>query len=340
MKRREAKPRVLVTGASGFVGGNLCEALCTGGFEVRAVYRRAAVPRHLRALRSKGVQLVRSDLASDADLTPVVRSIDTVVHAGGMAREWGPRSEFLRQNYGATVRLVEASERAGCSTFLYVSSVAVHGFEGHIGTTEEGPYFRLPFAYQMSKKKAEDHVLRRNRSDFRTVVIRPGNVYGARDTTIFDKFFALMKLGVMGYLDRGKYLTCPTYVENLSEAVLRVIEKSPGGEVYIVTDGERLTWRVFLGSFCSEFGIKIVWLDGVPAWLARGASHVMTHLYELFGSSAPPPLNPYRIEHASHDYDFSIRKAQTVLGYGPSIHWMEGVRRTARAYLHSKEENR
>ena len=303
------------------------------GYRVRALYRRLPAPSHLKSLASGGVELIQADLAAD-DLSPLLHETPVVVHSAGLVKEWGPLQEFRQYNYDATVRLVEAAEQAGCAVFVHVSSAAVQGFGGHVGSTEEGPYHPPTSAYQVTKSMAEKDVLARNRPGFRTAAIRPGNVYGPRDTTTFDKLFALMRFGVMGYLDGGRYLTCPTYIGNLCDGIAAAIERTQSaGQAIIITDGERLTWADFLGEIQHHLGIGFIWLDGIPAWLARIATHILTQTYALLRLKSAPPLNPYRLEHACHDYDFDIEKARRLLGYSPRVNWRDGARITAQAYL-------
>ena len=80
--------------------------------------------------------------------------------------------------------------------FVRIGSIAVHGFGLHAQTTEEGPYYPLCCPYQRTKKQAEEEVLTRSAPGFRTVVLRPANVYGPGDTTTFYRLLAAQERGV------------------------------------------------------------------------------------------------------------------------------------------------
>ena len=101
--------RVLVTGASGFVGGKLSEYLVDRGYNVRAVYRREVVPSHLARLQGPNVELVRQDLADTEDLGDLVRGCSYIVHAAAKVADYGPRDEFVKTNVRATENLISAA---------------------------------------------------------------------------------------------------------------------------------------------------------------------------------------------------------------------------------------
>jgi nucleoside-diphosphate-sugar epimerase len=85
-----------------------------------------------------------------------------------------------------------------------------------------------------------------------------------------------------------------------------------------------------LGYTASLLGVR-PWFE-LPLFLARPLAAVLTAVYSFLGLRKDPPLTPYRVEHVAHDFDFSIEKAQKVLGYQPAVGWREGLARTVAAY--------
>ena len=336
MKRKTVE-RVLVTGATGFIGGHICEALHHSGYVVRATYRRKVIPRFLKELANDGVQLTQCDLRDESCRNSITHDMDAVVHAAGLVEGWEKLKDSMRINYEVTVNLLDVARHCGCKVFLYISSTTVHGFGNHIDSTEDGPYYALRFPYQVSKKLADDYVLSQNSKDFRTTVVRPGNVYGPRDTTTFDKLFDALRVGFMPYIDGGKYLTAPVYIDNLIEGIIRILSNNDsGGQAFILTDGDRITWKEFLEQARKCLGVKHVWLHGGPFWLAWIIVWILDLVFRTFGITAILPLTPGMVDHASHNYSFNIDKARKVLGYDPQISWQEGVLQTVRAYLAQK----
>ena len=335
-KGRGGRGLILVTGASGFIGGALSLALAQGGLPVRAVYRRQRPPAQLKKARKLGAEIVRLDLTAPGAAAQALQGVEKVVHAAALASDWGPLRMFLRLNFELTRGLAEEAERQGVKAFVYISSVVVHGFGRHVDTTEEGPYYPLIHPYQISKKQAESYVLSRNSLSFRTVAVRPGNVYGPGDTTTFYPILEAMEKGVMGFLGGGRSLTCPVYIDDLLQAVILCLDKDwIGGEAFDITGGEKVSWRELLEHAASLLKLPPPKLS-LPIPLAYTLAFLAAGLYQLLRLRSSPPLTRYRVAQLARDYHFSIEKAQRMLGYAPQVGWREGFSRMVAAYRKRK----
>ncbi len=323
---------VLVTGASGFVGGHLAEALLAQGTPVRAVYRRERPPGFLEELRGRGAELRRLDLSDPEGVRAAVAGVEAVVHVAALAHYWGRRAEFLRQNYDLTVGLLEAARAAGCRAFVFTSSTVVHGFGPHPDTREEGPYLPLWHPYAQTKRMAEEYVLARNGPALRTVVIRPSNVYGPRDTTMSARILEALDSGALIRIGRGDRRISLVYVDDLVQALILALRRPEGaGKAFNIAGGEAVTLgEVFEHAF-RLMGIRPVRI-GLPAWLAFGAAGLLEGAYGLVGARRAPPLARYLVAQLAYDYHFRIDRARELLGYAPAVGWREGIERTLRAF--------
>jgi nucleoside-diphosphate-sugar epimerase len=237
------------------------------------------------------------------------------------------------------VRLLEEARAAGCGVFVFLGSISVHGFGPHVQTTEEGPYYPLCNPYQRTKKLAEEAVLAANGPGFRTVVLRPADVYGPGDTTTFYRLLSAQERGIRGTLGGGLRLASLVAVEDLVQAVHLALERGQSaGQAFNITGGEPNTWRQLLGYTASLLGVR-PWLE-LPLFVARPAAAVLSAVYAFLGIRQDPPLTPYRVEHVAYDFDFSIEKAQKLLGYSPTVGWREGLARTVAAYRAEKHPPR
>ena len=119
--RQETQPRILVTGASGFLGGRLVEVLSEQGTPVRGATRLAS-----RARQLPGVEWVQCDLATEEELRVALRGVETVLHCAALCGAPGSLDEFEDANVRGTLRLVRLAADAGVKNFVYVSSMSVY----------------------------------------------------------------------------------------------------------------------------------------------------------------------------------------------------------------------
>lgn len=336
MKKNE---RVLVTGASGFIGSHLSRYFLEKGYPVVALYRRKELPQTLKELGDRGAVLVRCDLVEERSLHSCVNSISKIVHAAGLTSDWGDPEDFTRINVGATRKLLNVARNKGVETFTYISSIAVHGFGDHVNTSEEGPYYGYVSDYQRTKKEAEDCVLKANDGAIATSVIRPGNVYGPGDTTTSYPIFNAIERGLMGYIGTGDTLTCPVYIDDLLRAIEAALTcPKARGNVFNVTGGEKVTWKELLEYVAKLLGEKPPSIHIAPKTAKAGAK-LLGGLYEGLGVETSPPLTMYRIQQMLHNYHFSIERAQKLLNYRPKMDWKEGYRITVETYKASSGNN-
>jgi nucleoside-diphosphate-sugar epimerase len=328
--------RILVTGASGFIGGHLCRHLAERGEIVRALYRRRDPPAELKALAEAhpaSLELFNADLADEDRVAEAVSGMDAVIHSAALAADWGGYELFKSSNYDAARYLAAAAAAAGVPVFVYLSSAVVHGFGSHVDTTEEGPYFPLKYPYQITKLMAERELLRMNRVGFRVVAIRPCNVYGPGDRTSTYAMFEAILSGIFGYIGAGEAFTCPVYIDDLCAGVLAALDREEtGGEAILIGDGQKVRWKDYVEVMYEAVGTRRRPI-AMPKVLAFAGAAILSFGARLIGSPVAPPLTTFRVEQGSSDYHFSPAKAKRLLGFEPKIFYREGLMRTAQAFL-------
>ncbi|OQX29330.1 MAG: hypothetical protein B0D92_04220 [Spirochaeta sp. LUC14_002_19_P3] len=335
--------KVLVTGASGFVGGALSSRLLENSIPLRCQYRRGN--NTLKQLEHRGAELVQTDLSPPLNSTPqyqamlenLVQGVETLYHSAAYVSDWGPKEAFVRTNFEATRLLFEAAQKAGVKRFIFVSSLAVHGFGRHRGSTEEGPWYPLVSHYQSSKKMAEDYILNRSEKNApMACVIRPGNVYGPGDTTTTFKIFDAMRKGIMGYIDGGRALTSPIYIDDLLNVLLIAGSRDDiAGEAFNITSGEVISWREYLELAAGALHVRKPSIN-LPKWIAKLAGHLMNGLWTVARANKGPALTPYRVDMVINDYNFDTSKARTVLGFNAEVSSREGMIKTAESYWNTR----
>ena len=226
--------KALVTGATGFVGSHLAEALRRRGDEVTALVRS---PAKAAALEPLGVRVVAGDLDDAASLQRAVEGQDLVFHVAGLvaARDEG---EFLRCNRDGTASLVSAATRANVSRLVYVSSMAAGGpaERGRPLTGTEPP--RPVTAYGRSKLAGETAV---RAGALPWVIVRPPTVYGPRDREVL-KVFRMARWGVAPVFGDGSQELSAVHGADLAGALAAAgTATATAGRVYYACHPEVVT---------------------------------------------------------------------------------------------------
>ncbi len=321
---------VLVTGANGFVGSILAQELKARGYRIRGMVRSTS---NLCFIENSGIHCCIGDLSDETCLPGAVEGIDFVVNVGGKSSDWGDYDSFYRANTQGVINLIEASMKAKVKRFVQISSVAVHGIGRHVDTTEEGPFYPNDFPYCITKKLGEEKAFEYWRKhSFPVTAIRPGNVFGENDRTTILQLAEALRNRSLPYVAHGQYLTCPTYITNLTDAIIAAMEKDEAvGESFLITDGLKITWKEYTQKLCNALGVKENHFS-VPAKLARLTGAAMEELYKLLHAKNPPPLTRYRTLQVSNHYHFSVEKARRLLGWSPKTDIDTAIERTIKWY--------
>jgi nucleoside-diphosphate-sugar epimerase len=321
----------LITGATGFVGAHLAEACARRGPAVRALVRPGS---ESSPLERAGVTLVRGDLQDPASLTAALEGVDVVFHCAARVGDWGPVDDYRRVNVEGTRNLLEACRGRPLRRFVHFSTLGVYAARHHHGTDESEPLpARHVDGYTQSKVEGEQLALRYHREHrVPVVILRPGFVYGPRDRVVLPKLLENLRNGKVRYLGGGEQALNTIYVGNLVEAALLAVEKDAAlGQVYNLTDGERVSKRRFIGGVASGLGVPEP-TRSVPLWFARLVAWYLEKGARKRGDPQPPKLTQARLKFLGLNLDFSIEKAKRELGYAPRWTFDQGLAETVAWY--------
>jgi nucleoside-diphosphate-sugar epimerase len=227
---------ILVTGATGFIGGRVCERLMLAGVpKIRALVH--SMHRASRIARMP-VELCPGNLMEADTLRRAIGDAKIVIHCG-----LGTAGAIVR----GTENMLAVALAAGVERFLHVSTAAVYGITPPPGSeTEDAPIRATGDAYCDNKAAAERVVLRYGKRGLPVTILRPSIVWGpysAWSTRLMDD----LKSGKVSFIDSGRGACNTTYVDNLIDAMILTLENDRArNEIFFVTDGEQVTWGDFI----------------------------------------------------------------------------------------------
>jgi nucleoside-diphosphate-sugar epimerase len=256
----------LVTGATGFVGSHLTEALRRRGDEVTVLARSA---RKAEALRPLGVRIIAGDLDDKAALAKAVDGQDVVYHVAGVVAALN-EGAFMRANYDGTRHMVDAAVAAGGPRFVHVSSMAAGGPSPR-GKPLQGDEAPNPVtAYGRSKLAAEEAV---KASTLPWTIVRPPMVYGPRDHEVL-KVFRIARFGIAPVFGDGNQELSAVHGADLAEALIAA-GRSPSTlrTIYYGSHPDVFTSVRFVRSVAGAMGRPVAVVK-VPLTVGRGILHV------------------------------------------------------------------
>jgi nucleoside-diphosphate-sugar epimerase len=320
MTLRDSK--VLVTGATGFVGKRLAERLIGEGALVRVLAR---TPSKAADLSKAGAEVVAGDLTRPDTLGPAAAGCDVVFHCAAAVGEAGDDDVFRRTNVDGTRAMAEAALAAGVGLFLHVSSVAVYGLDPPDHVDETNPFDGSNNIYCETKIGAEEEVRRVGEKGLRHVIIRPANVYGPGPSVWTVRPAKLARAGRMFVVAGGTGYCNPVHVDNLVDAMfLAATNETAVGRDYIVSDGAPVPWSEFFGYYGRMVGMKK--LPSLPVPVAIAAASAMAIAAKLTGKR--PPLTPQSVRFLTRKAVYDIAKVRKELGYEPRVNLGDGMRET------------
>jgi len=303
--------KTLVTGATGFVGGNVVRALLRRGYGVRALVRD---PARADALREAGAEVIAGDLCDGASLDAAVAGCEAVFHVGALYTLWAPKPELVyRTNVRGTRTLLEAAGRAGARRIVFTSSESTLLVpESGIGDeTVNGDFHALPGAYKRSKYLSEQLALDMARGGLPVVVVNPTTPVGVGDVkpTPTGRIVLDFLNGRMpAFVDTGLNLID---VEDVAEGHVLAFERGRVGERYLLGN-ENLTMQQLLQRLAAVAGLSAPRVR-LPHWLALGLAHADEGLARGLGLGPPRvPLDGVRA--SRHHRYFDCSKAVRELG--------------------------
>lgn len=250
--------RILLTGATGFVGSHAARSLSEAGHSLRLLTRSTSI---LDGVEGLDYERVVADLRDGEGLASACAEIDTIVHVAGVTSARRERT-FYEVNGQGTASLGKAAVEAGVHRFLYVSSLAAMGPSAFPEDPEAPPH---PVTAYGSSKLAGEREIVALAGDMEVQILRPPAVYGPRDTGLLP-FFQMSRRRFVMQFGRGRNRVAMVYGPDLGESIQRLVESESGGSAYfhIADPAGPYTWSELLRTLNKGFGHRTLRIPVPP----------------------------------------------------------------------------
>jgi len=324
----------LVTGATGFVGGNLASRLVAEGWRVKVLVRDAS---RLSPTLQSGTEIIRGGLVDINEVRRAARDVNIIFHCAANVSTWDAWDAYYAANVQGVKNLLQAivSDNPGLSRLVHVSTVDVYGFP-ITPCNEQCQTSGGGFGYGETKRLGEEQV--------RTIagthgipytIIRPCNVIGPGSQFI-SRIGRELQSGLMLTVDGGSANAGLLYIENLVDDLIWASgSEKARGECYNVRDEYDVNWKTFLGVLRQGISGKGLTLD-LPFIIADLLATSLETLYKVSRVAREPVLHRLLVRIFGRTCGHSSLKIRNDRGNAHQTGFDEAMNRCCQWYMDTK----
>lgn len=313
--------KVLITGASGFIGSRLAQRL-SKDFEVFALVRSKPKLQDF----PKNVKLIYGDITDGPSVMKALKNQDLVFNlAAGLPYHKLTDSGYFDVNVKGAENIFKAALDNKVKRLVHISTVGIYGPTLSSVVNEKSP-LNLRDTYSITKAEAEILCRKFIKQGLPATIIRPTIGYGPGDKRPgFLNLFKLINKGFFIPIGQGDNFFHTIYVDNLVDAmILAVTKKAAIGEDFIIGDDPCPTFKEIIESIAEILNRKIY-----PIYLPKELAATAAKVFDLSGKlGLPTPLNSQRVAFMTENKKYDIGKAKKLLGFKPKIGLQEGLNKT------------
>jgi len=325
--------KVLVTGATGFLGKYLIEELLNNNYEIVAQGRKENVLNNLKEKYNVQILKCSLDEIKDIDL-----KVDYVIHAAALSTVWGKWEDFYNSNVVGTKNVIDFCKKNNVKRLVYVSSPSIYsGKCDKLNIKEDDFDKNNQLNYYIKSKILAENLINSNEDEkLEKVIIRPRGLFGIGDTSIIPRLIkANRKIGIPIFND-GKNIVDITCVENVAFALRLATESENAvGKTYNITNGEPREFKNILEEIFEQINEPTRYLK-INLNLMYGISSIIEFTYKLFHIYKEPMITKYNICTIGYSQTLNIEKAKKDLNYIPRMSLSEGIKKYAEDYKRNK----
>jgi 2-alkyl-3-oxoalkanoate reductase len=326
--------KVLVTGATGFLGYHLVETLARCGVHARALVRdQGRVSQKIQ----EQAEIVCGDLRDPASIEAAMRDVTIVYHCAAVTNNNISWKTHFETNVQGTENVLKAAQKTGVKQVVHMSSVIVYGLSNpdhNDSINEDSPYASKPdqWAYYMRSKMEADQLAKKYIDEFGlpVTVLRLGILYGPGGDRAVGR--GLLQLGSLKFIiGSGKNRLPYTYIRNVVDSVLLAsITPEAIGQIYNIVDGTQVKVRDLMKKNMKITGERAI-LISVPSPLLLGGCSFLEWRAGKNADRIPPKLSSYVINSVCRNLTYDVTKAKEQLGWQSPVTLEEALKKTYEA---------
>lgn len=332
-----AEPKILVTGATGFIGRHLIPGLKSRYSDVYAFVRRTS---NTSFIQEFGVPLRYGDLLDKDSIKEGIKDIDIIIHLGALMsnKDYLPREEFYKVNVLGTKNLIEESS-GKIRQFIHISTVGVYGATDEFGVDESCPYGSRLSDYEYSKAESERVIMDfASRQKFPYSILRLGQLYGPYMYYGWPEIFERIEKRHMFILGKGDKLLHLTYISDVICGIMLVIENQKCiNQIFNICAQKAHSLKEIFYTIAEKLNKPFP--KSIPVFPVYLIASLLEALpYRIKKKFSLKYVSLHRLSFFCQHRVYKIDKAREVFNYNPQIDLYTGIEKTIKWYLESKEK--
>jgi len=314
--------KILVTGATGFIGKHLVKKLVSKGHRIRCLVRKTSRKGDINYLKKLKVELFNGDLINKKSLKGICGGIDIVYHLTGVLGGFNVSETLISDiNITGTMNILEESKKSNIKKFIFCSSA---GVLGPIVSGNELSHYNPSNFYEKTKVEAEKLVLK---TKLGYVIIRPEFVYGPMDNHVLPLFKAIKNKRFF-IIGDGNSLLHPTYIDDLTQAFIKCLDPKIKNKVYIIAGEKAIRVKELYKLIAKKLNVETNKLL-IPLPITTILAFILENLSKIFKFN--PIITKSKIKFFTENRTFDTSKARKEIGYKP-IKLEKGIEKTVKCY--------
>lgn len=302
--------KILVTGATGFIGKAIVRELKNQGHQVTALVRKTS---KVEDLKTQNIPMITGDINNPESLRRAFEGQQAIVHTAAYVSDWGAKQDYIQGIYQGAQNVLEACVSSGVRRLIFFSSVVVFGGVTDVPINETFPLKPIVGWYTRAKIMAENLIQTYIQSkQLDITIVHPPWVYGEGDRNFIPAMVKGLRGGYMMFFrNGGRHAIEINYVGNIADAVAFMIDKPETyGERYILADDPKITFREFVNTIARKIGRPEVKIS-LPYPLAYLSAACLEAVYRILGIKNRPFITRMAVRLLGNNiiYDTSKLKA-------------------------------